>query len=95
MAFEFQFYLSEMMMLKVDRMFMANSVEARSPFVDHRLIEYMLSTNVDFLNGQPKKNFQKILNDDFSMEFLNRKMGFVFNLEDWIYKNSNYIVSRY
>ena len=43
--FDYQFYLPEMMLLKIDRTYMANSVEARSPFVDHRLVEYLLSTD--------------------------------------------------
>ena len=46
--FEYRFYLSEMMMLKVDRTSMANSL-ARSPFVDHRLIEYVLSQQVKII----------------------------------------------
>ena len=32
---DYKLYLSEMMMLKVDRTSMANSLEVRSPFVDH------------------------------------------------------------
>ena len=43
MILDFSFYLSEMMMVKIDRTSMANSLEVRSPFVDHRLIEYILS----------------------------------------------------
>ena len=32
--------------------------------------------------------------EDFSNDFVNRtKMGFVFNLEDWIYKNKNEVLS--
>ena len=34
-----------MMLLKIDRTFMANSVEPESPFVDHRLVKYMISTD--------------------------------------------------
>ncbi len=94
MLFDFKFYLSEMMMLKVDRTSMANSVEARSPFVDHRLIEFMLSSDISFLNGNSKYPLKQYLSDDFSPEFLDRKkMGFVFNLENWVYSNSNEILS--
>ena len=94
MLFDFKFYLSEMMMLKVDRTSMANSVEARSPFVDHRLIEYMLSSDISFLYGNSKYPLKKYLGEDFSTSFLNRKkMGFVFNLEDWVYSNSDKIFS--
>ena len=42
---DYQFFLPDMMMYKVDRMSMANSLEVRSPFVDHKLIEYILSHN--------------------------------------------------
>ena len=35
MIADIRFYLSELMMLKVDRTSMANSLEVRSPFVDH------------------------------------------------------------
>lgn len=94
MLFDFKFYLSEMMMLKVDRTSMANSVEARSPFVDHRLIEYMLSCDISFLNSNSKYPLKKYLGEDFSTDFLDRKkMGFVFNLEDWVYSNSKKILS--
>ena len=37
------FTLPEVMMTKIDRASMANSLEIRSPFVDHKLIEYILS----------------------------------------------------
>ena len=39
---DYKFFLSEMMMLNGQNV-MANSLEVRSPFVDHKLIEYVLS----------------------------------------------------
>ena len=88
MLVDFKLYLSEMMMLKVDRMFMANSVEGRSPFVDHKLIEYCLGCDLDFLKGNPKILLKEYLLNDFDETFINRKkMGFVFNLENWVYQN--------
>ena len=90
---EFQFYLAEMMMLKVDRTSMANSLEVRSPFVDHRLIEYVLSTDTNWINIKTSKNIlKKYLSSDFNPSFLNRKkQGFVFELEDWVFKNEKFI----
>tara|TARA_B100001287_G_C22686114_1_gene533748 strand:- start:1407 stop:3215 length:1809 start_codon:yes stop_codon:yes gene_type:complete len=86
---EYKFYLSEMMMLKIDRTSMANSLEIRSPFVDHRLVEYILSTSNTYYNENYSKSILKeYLKNDFDEDFLNRKkMGFVFNIENWIFNH--------
>jgi len=93
---EYLFYLNECMHLKVDRTSMASSVEARSPYVDSDLVEYMYSLNENHLDiNNSKKIFKEILSSDFSDEFYNRKkMGFVFNLEDWIFKNFKKILKE-
>jgi len=89
MLTEYKFYLSEQMMLKVDRTSMANSLEVRSPLVDHRLIEYMFSTSEDaYFKKGPKALFKEYLQTDFDEKFLERKkMGFVFNIENYIKNN--------
>ena len=86
---EYKFYLSEQMMLKVDRTSMANSLEVRSPLVDHRLIEYMFSTSEDvYFKKEPKALFKQYLQTDFDEKFLERKkMGFVFNVENYVENN--------
>tara|TARA_Y100001970_G_scaffold293230_1_gene438667 strand:+ start:3252 stop:5045 length:1794 start_codon:yes stop_codon:yes gene_type:complete len=89
---DFKFYLSEMMMLKVDRTSMANSLEVRSPFVDHRLIEYMLSHEIKINLSNPKQELKNLLRNDFDHNFLNRKkMGFVYDIENWIFSNKSII----
>ena len=57
---EYKFYLSEMMMLKIDRTSMANSLEIRSPFVDHRLVEYILTTENSYYDKKYPKSVLKI-----------------------------------
>ena len=90
---EYKLYLPEMMMLKVDRTSMANSLEVRSPFVDNKLIEYVLGHDFTYYDHKnPKKILKDYLLQDFSDQFISRpKMGFVFDLEHWVYSNFDYI----
>tara|TARA_B100001250_G_scaffold169750_1_gene146188 strand:+ start:18477 stop:20270 length:1794 start_codon:yes stop_codon:yes gene_type:complete len=90
---EYKFYLPEMMMYKIDRTSMANSLEIRSPFVDHLLIEYMLSHDTDYYDSRsPKKLLKEYLYGDLGTDFVQRpKQGFVFDIENWIYKNNDMI----
>ena len=90
---EYKFFLSEMMLVKVDRASMANSLEVRSPFLDHKLIEYVVSTDLkNVITSNPKKPLKQFLASDFDNEFLSRKkMGFSFDIENWIYNNINKI----
>ena len=94
---EYKLYLTEMMMLKIDRTSMINSLEVRSPFVDHNLIEYVLSTDYKYINVEnPKEIMKDFLSDDFDKSFLFRKkMGFVFDIKGWIYSNIEYIDKVY
>ena len=90
---DYRFYLPEMMMYKIDRTSMASSVEVRSPFVDHKIIEYVISHDTNYFDKQiSKKVLKNYLKSDFSEEFINRsKQGFIFNVEDWVYGNLSLI----
>ena len=45
MITDYNFFLNEMMLKKIDRSSMLSSLEIRSPFLDHRLAEYVVSHN--------------------------------------------------
>lgn len=91
MFLEYKYFFSDMMLFKVDRTSMANSLEIRSPFVDHKLIEYAFShKQTNQFDNPPKKILKNYLIDDFGNDFINRKKkGFVFDVENWVFSNLN------
>ena len=86
---DYEYYLSDQMMFKVDRTSMSNSLEVRSPFVDHKLIEYIFSHDTSYFDGKTQKfPLRKYLSSDFEKDFLDRpKQGFVFDYKKWVFSN--------
>lgn len=80
-------YLPEDLLVKVDIASMAHSLEARSPFLDHRVMEFAaaLPPKLKF-NGRETKYFLKqILADFVPAEILSReKMGFGVPIDRWL-----------
>lgn len=79
-------YLPGALLPKVDRMTMAHSVEGRSPFLDHQLMEFAatLPAEMKLKDGQLKYLLKKLGLRHFSEDFLNRpKQGFGVPLGDW------------
>ena len=72
---DYKFYFPEVMMTKIDRASMANSLEIRSPFVDHKLIEYIMSVNSNGYTStrDKKKPLKRYLNNEFEKEFFIKK----------------------
>ena len=73
---------------KVDRTSMANSLEVRVPFLDHRIVELSNNLNYDILYGKPRKAALKnILSKYFPEDFVKRpKIGFMLNMGGWVDK---------
>lgn len=71
--------LPELLLMRADKMTMANSVEARLPFLDYQLVEYALSLPDDlkFFRNQTKYIFKKSLEGILPKEVIYQpKKGF-------------------
>ena len=93
---EYSFYLPKLMMYKVDRSSMANSLEVRSPYVDNKLIEYIFSHSFEYFdNVIQKKLLNQYLRSDFPDKFFKRnKQGFVFDNFKFVYGNQDYFKDK-
>ena len=80
-------YLPDDLLVKVDIASMANSLEARSPFLDHKLMEFAASLPPELkLKGlQSKYLLKKAFSSLLPREILNRKkMGFGVPIDRWL-----------
>ena len=79
-------YLPEDLLVKMDRATMANSLEARSPLLDHRLVEFAARLPLD---RKVRRNQTKILLRDVAGQLLPEsilrrpKMGFSVPVSEW------------
>jgi len=86
MAVDVQSYLPYDLLVKVDITSMANSLEARSPFLDHEVMELAarLPVNLKLRGRQSKYLLKRAFADLLPPENVNRrKMGFGVPVGDW------------
>ncbi len=82
-------YLPGDVLVKVDRMSMANSLEVRAPLLDHRVIEFAATIpgHLKYYRGQKKYILKQSLAERLPDEILHRKkMGFSAPLAQWLRK---------
>lgn len=80
-------YLQDDILVKVDRAAMANSLETRAPFLDHRVFEFAwsLPLSMKVRNGDGKWALQSLLAQYVPPEMTNRpKMGFGVPIGNWL-----------
>jgi asparagine synthase (glutamine-hydrolysing) len=80
-------YLADDIMVKVDRMTMAASLEARAPLLDYKLVEFAFSLPADWKirNGTGKWFFKKAMEGILDKKILYRqKQGFSIPIKNWL-----------
>jgi len=85
---DFENYLPEGILVKVDRTSMLNSLEIRAPFLDRRLIEFAFAKVPSYLKCTRSKRkvlLKKLCRRILPVEFdFNRKQGFSIPLSTWL-----------
>jgi asparagine synthase (glutamine-hydrolysing) len=88
--FDFKTLLPALLQVE-DRMSMAHGVEARVPFLDHPLIEFVatIPADIKFRNGELKRLLKTVFSDCLPTVIKNRKdkMGFPVPLNLWLKRN--------
>jgi len=80
-------YLPGDILVKVDRMSMANSLEVRAPILDYTLMEFAttIPSNYKFKSGEKKYILKEAFKQDLPDDILyRRKMGFSVPLAQWL-----------
>src|SRR6266566_4433250 len=83
---ELKLRLPELLLMRVDKMTMATSVEARVPFLDHHLVEYAMSLPIGLKikGGSGKYILKRALEKVLPTELLYRpKRGFGAPIREW------------
>lgn len=98
LALDYQMYLQNDILAKVDRATMSVSLEGREPLLDHRLIEFVAQLPVDYkIEGNASKRILKdIVHDYIPKELMDHpKTGFSLPIYSWLLRDLRYLVDEY
>jgi asparagine synthase (glutamine-hydrolysing) len=87
MAIDYQTYLVDDILQKVDRATMTVSLEGREPFLDHRVIEWaaQLPNEYKYFEGNKKYIVKEIVHQYIPKDLMDRpKMGFAIPIANWM-----------
>lgn len=87
MAIDYQTYLLDDILQKVDRSTMSQSLEGREPFLDQHIIEFAarLPDDYKYHNGSKKRILKDIVHQYVPRELMDRpKMGFAIPIAEWM-----------
>lgn len=84
---EFRLRLPELLLMRVDKIGMSESLEARVPFLDHKLVEFSMDIPEKWKTkgGEPKYLLKKAVEGLIPEDIIYRKkMGFGAPMSDWM-----------
>ena len=98
MAVDYQTYMLDDILQKVDRATMSCSLEGREPFLDQHIIEWaaQLPSDYKYREGQKKYILRQIVHKYVPKEIMERpKMGFGIPVESWLTNELKDLVQEY
>lgn len=96
--YDLKYYLPGDLLTKVDRATMQNSLEARVPLLDHRLVEFSLNLDEKLKrkNGESKYLLKQVLYEYVPASFFDRpKWGFGIPLNLWLSNELKPLLDQY
>jgi asparagine synthase (glutamine-hydrolysing) len=98
MAIDYQTYMVDDILQKVDRATMSVSLEGREPFLDQDVIEWaaQLPSSYKYYQGQKKYILKQIVHKHIPKDIMERpKMGFGIPIEKWLTYELKELVEEY
>jgi asparagine synthase (glutamine-hydrolysing) len=96
--FDIKYYLQDDLLIKMDKTSMFCSIEAREPYLDHRLVEFGINLPEEFKikNGVSKYLLKQLLYDYLPKEYFERpKWGFTIPLSKWLKNDLRFLIEDY
>lgn len=96
LSIDYNFYLQNDILSKVDRAAMSVSLEGREPFLDHRLIEFVAQLPTEYKKGHTQKMILKdIVHKYIPQKLMDRpKSGFEIPINSWLKKEMSYLLEE-
>lgn len=98
MRIDYQSFMRDDVLTKVDRATMSATIEGREPLLDHRILEYMVRvpTELKYKNKQGKYLSRQILYKHIPSKLIDKpKAGFQVPLQEWLRGDLKYLVEKY
>ncbi len=90
---DFNFWLIYDILLKADKMSMANSLEVRVPYLDRKVIEYAskLPSKYKIVGNETKYTFRKVAKEELADKVADKKkLGFPVPIREWLKEDDVY-----